>query len=377
MLELKSICQSYVVSFILDLPLLKAIISIPTLILASLTMPRRKEYSQDLKEAVIRGLKQGLTHSALSRQFSVPRTVVSYWVKKEKIAGNVKNNPRSGRPRKTSENLDRVVKRLSQSNPRLTARHIRDDLEANHAVNVHVSTVKRRLASWGLHGRRPSKKPLISKKNRKARLDFARCHRDWTSDDWSKVAFSDESKFNLFSSDGIKYIRRPANKRHDVKYQVPTVKHGGGNVMVWGCFSRDKVGPLVLVDGKMNSEHYQKILKDHLLPHGKNQMPRGWIFQQDNDPKHTSRSTKTFFRKEKLKVLEWPSQSADLNPIEHLWEELDRGVRSSVSSNKAQFFANLENAWKAIPQSRLAKLVDSMPTRCNAVIAAGGYATKY
>ena len=70
----------------------------------------------------------------------------------------------------------------------------------------------------------------------KARLKFARTHLDWSVADWGRVLWSDESKFNLFSSDGIRYVRRPLGQRNNPKYQVPTVKHGGGSVMVWGNY---------------------------------------------------------------------------------------------------------------------------------------------
>lgn len=96
-------------------------------------------------------------------------------------------------------------------------------------------------------------------------------------------------------SDGIKYIRRPVNKRYDaIRYQVPTIKcaHGGGSVaMVWGCFSRYGVGPLVRIEGNMDRFMYENILKTQIIPYSKENMPSGWYFQHDNDPKHTSPST--------------------------------------------------------------------------------------
>ena len=83
---------------------------------------------------------------------------------------------------------------------------------------------------------------------------------------------SDESKYNLFSSDGIMYVRRPKNKRENPRYTVPTVKHGGGSVMVWGCFSRDCVGPLVQIESIMYAKYYSDLMKNHMLPHVKAKM---------------------------------------------------------------------------------------------------------
>jgi hypothetical protein len=69
---------------------------------------------------------------------------------------------------------------------------------------------------------------------------------------WPDVLWSDESKFNILGSDGIKYIWCPIDQRFNPKYRFPTVKHGGGNVMVWGCFSRNRFGLLHWVQGVMD-----------------------------------------------------------------------------------------------------------------------------
>ena len=158
---------------------------------------------------------------------------------------------------------------------------------------MHVPTVKRRLVNFGLHGRQPArKKTLISAKSRKLRLAIAREHKQWGLSEWSKVLWSDESEFNLHSSDGLEYVRRPKYQRYEVLNQVPRVKHGGGNLILWGCFSRDGVGI-------MDRFGYQKILSVHMPPHARAEMTPYWLFQHDNESEHKSKCVARFLNREK------------------------------------------------------------------------------
>uniref|UniRef100_A0AAZ3SX78 Tc1-like transposase DDE domain-containing protein n=1 Tax=Oncorhynchus tshawytscha TaxID=74940 RepID=A0AAZ3SX78_ONCTS len=89
---------------------------------------------------------------------------------------------------------------------------------------------------------------------------------------------------------------------------------------MWGCFSAAGIGRLVRIEAKMNRAKYRKILDENLLQDLR--LERRFTFQQDNNPKHTAKTTQEWLRDKSLNILEWPSQSLDLNLIELLWRDL-------------------------------------------------------
>ena len=108
-----------------------------------------------------------------------------------------------------------------------------------------------------------------------------------------------------------------------LKITFPTVKHEGGSIMLWGCFAAGGTGVLHKIDGIMREENDVDILKQHLKTSvRKLKLGRKWVFQMDNDLKHTSQVVAKWLKDNKVKVLEWTSQSPDLHPIENVWADL-------------------------------------------------------
>ena len=131
----------------------------------------------------------------------------------------------------------------------------------------------------------------------------------------------------------------------------------------------------------MDTEQYVAILEEGLLQSMKeSEIPEDdIIFQQDNDPKHTSRRAQKWFGEQDIKLLDWPAQSPDLNPIEHTWNHLKRSLsgHESAPTGVHQLWERVIVEWENISVEECPKWIESMPRRVEAVIKAKGAHTKY
>ncbi len=188
---------------------------------------------------------------------------------------------------------------------------------------------------------------------------------------WSKVLFSDESKFCIsFGNQGPRVWRKsgeaqnPCCLKSSVKFPQ--------SVMIWAAISSAGVGPLCFLKSTVNAAIYQEIL-EHFMLYG----DADFIFQQDLAPAHTAKGTKSWFNDHGVTVLDWPANSPDLNPIENLWGIVKRKMRDTRPNNADDLKAAIKATWASIPPQQCHKLITSMPRRIEAVIKAKGAPTKY
>ena len=172
-----------------------------------------------------------------------------------------------------------------------------------------------------------------------ARLQWARLR--WRRNTWQNILFSDESKFNLKFSDRRVRIYRRRRERFADGCVKETDRFGGGGVMVWGGIRyRDGIlVPIVL-----------PFIRTHHFNH---------VFQQDSARCHISHVAMNFFNDNHIRTLPWPALSPDLNPIEHLWDELGRRVRRRVNPPESidQLQRTLTDEWNNIPQTFVMRLI--------------------
>ncbi|XDV11899.1 hypothetical protein PO909_000694 [Leuciscus waleckii] len=312
-------------------------------------MGKKGDLSNFERGMVVGARRAGLSISQSAQLLGFSRTTISRVYKEWCEKGKTSSMRQScGRKCLVDARGQRRMGRLIQADRRATLTEITTRYNRGMQQSICEATTLRRM---GYNSRRPHREPLISTTNRKKMLQFARAHQNWTVEDWKNVAWSDESRFLL---------------RHSV----------------WGMFSWHTLGPLVPIGHRLNATAYLSIVSDHVHSFMTTMYPSSdGYFQQDNAPCHKARIISNWFLEHdnEFTVLKWPPQSPDLNPIEHLWDVVERELRALDvhSTNLHQLQDAILSIWANISKECFQHLVESMPRRIKAVLKVKGGQTQY
>lgn len=289
-----------------------------------------------------------------------------------------KRQGKCGRKRSTTPRTDRMLLKMSLNNRKLTNRSLMIGMAQQYDVNLSVMTVRRRLKEAGLNARRPRKKPKLTPRMIKQRIDWAKEYVGKDVDFWKGVVFTDESKFEILQ-ENTQYVRRRPGEEFKPECVVNTVKHPT-SVMVWSQFCWKGTGRLYIVEGTMNQNQYRNVLDTRFLPQVKEWYPSGRAtLLHDSAPCHKAKSIDKYLKDKHIDVMNWPGNSPDMNPIENLWSIVKRRISTRFPTTKNALIEALIEVWcrDAEVKELCTKLVEGMPRRVKALLDVKGLATKY
>ena len=340
----------------------------------------RKPVSNITRQQILALFQTGkFSYRQIGSQLNVSARCVENTVHRFRSTGTPKERPRSGRPKKlegtASRQLKRAVKKCRESRRR-SLRAIASEYSESTGMDISYETVRKSLHASNLHHYAATHRPTLKVHHREARLAWRKERANWGLLDWESIIWSDESHFTLQPGKGaVRLWREPEEALHEDCMQHKDIGAGGA-VTVWGCFSSDMTGVLLVTRGTVDTVKYIEILENGLLPSldlfGFQLGDPNWFYQQDNARPHTSAAARAWFTERNITLLPWPAKSPDLSPIERLWALLDRRVRGLRIENLEQLEDALVNAWCQIPKETLRNLSHCMPRRVARCIAAKG-----
>jgi transposase len=322
----------------------------------------------------------GETQQQTAERIGCTRQTVSHWQHTFVETGEVKDAVRSGRPRQTSELEDETIVVSAVVDPHLTPRAVKQEVQTDASPH----TVSRRLDEAVLFGRVAQRKRKFTDEDRRKRLSFAEGYKNWKEEQWESVVFADEALIEGAggSGGGRQWVRRPPGEQEIFKpeYTVDKQPHPT-KLGVWACFSGRGLGYSYIYNAKMDAKHLKHVLDIHLLPSARllfhQHPPEHWWLLQDNAPTHTATLVQQWLHNHGISLLDFPPYSPDLNPIENLWNDVEKRVERRAPTTIEELQDVIAEEWAATPTELLKTLAHSMPKRCQAVIDAHGDHTRF
>ncbi|KFM59538.1 Transposable element Tc1 transposase, partial [Stegodyphus mimosarum] len=284
------------------------------------------------------------------REFNVPKSTVSRVCREYLISGITSHHgQRSGQPPALNDRDQRRLRRVVSVHRQATLRQITEEINVGRTRDVSDRTLRRNLSSLGYASRRPTRGPLLTARHRLQRLSWAREHIGWSLNEGKTVAWSDESRFQLVRADVRVRVWHRSHEAMDPSCQQSTVQAGGVSIMVWDVFTWHGLGPLVQLNRLLTGNGYVQLLGVHLQPFMDfTYSNNDGIFMDDNAPCHRATIVRDWLEEHsgQFPRMIWPPRSSDMNPIEHLWDIIER----SLVTTFAAFQEKMEGAVNSVKE---------------------------
>jgi transposase len=311
--------------------------------------------------------EEGRTQQSIAERFGVMQSTISIVINRYLETGINKRRTGKGRKRMTTAKQDRFLRLQTLRQRFVTSTSLQEAFSLRYNALISQDTIRRRLAEHQPLPNVPVTGPLLTAEHR---LEFAHAHLNWQEADWARVLFTNESRFCRFSNDMRMRVYRRPEERYVQCNIAQTVSYGGGSIMVWGGISLEGRTELVIVNqGRLAADRYvTTILEPHVVPYAP-YIGENSILMNDNAWPHTAQIVRHYLQEVRI-----VTRSADLNPIEYLWDNMGRSLKTLYppALTLGDLGNYLTEIWNTIDQNDIRTLISSMGRRCEAVINARG-----
>ena len=300
------------------------------------------------------GLKLSKIQERLREEdVSVSKQALCMLIRKHKETGSIQDRRRSERAKKLGEEHYRYIDTAMAGNDELSAPKLHAMLSEKYPeLVVSQSTVKRARRELGWVAKKTRYCALISGSNQEKRLEWCKAQQASGDVEFENVLWTDECTIQLESHRRITFHK----KGEPIQYRMRP-KHPP-KLNIWAGISRRGATKVVIFTGTLTATRYVDILEVGLLPFLRQHYPEGHRFQQDNDPKHTSRYAQWWYEDNDINWFKTPASSPDLNPIENLWHTLKDYLRIEYKPrNLAQLKEGIKSFWSTLTPEKCSKYI--------------------
>ncbi|GFT99657.1 transposable element Tcb1 transposase [Trichonephila clavipes] len=289
---------------------------------------------ENVREGYIRnGGKEERIQLEVSEEHGIAQSVICRLWKRFQDNGNVSRCYSTGRPRVTTLTEDPYLAVTAKRNRRSTASDLSRQLSSATSTIVSRQTVYRRLGHIGVYAHRPVRCVPLTATHCRLRLTWSRERALWTTQQWSYVMFSDESRFSLQSDSRRTLIWRVPGTRYHQENTIERHRYGGAGWLVWGGIILGFRTDLHVQSVTMTGHIYRDVILEQHVRLFRGAMGAEFLFTDDNARPHRANIVDECFQSEDITRMGWPAYSPDLNLIEHVWDMFGRRIEARQPSH--------------------------------------------
>ncbi len=346
----------------------------------------RKKLSLLVKDEISEQAKLGLTLTQIARSLNVSSSIIRSVLRRLQTTLFEVNKFRSERLLSITSQAARVLLRQLRSKSKIIWRQLKMNIE----IDLNARTLNATLRAHGISHWLALRRSKLTSEFTLLRLKWAKKHKNWIVNQWDNVIWSNEA-----------FMARRSDKTSEWMFEILKQKWNRDKVMeilseklffimIWEAFWGSERSNLYLLDRdfEFKKHDYSAVFYIQILDHNLTDIWESELmFMQNNASIHRVRKSKLWFQEMSIEVMKWSSYSFDLNLIENLWVLLKKKVykvysnlnklKSKGEKAETQLFQILQKVWENIEKKIIERLIFSMSRRCEALIIAKGWHTKY